>query len=326
MENLAGFIGFEVSVKTDGDASVLDPDVLRKVDRMEAFLKSRRETIETWSVVDYLKTMNRAAQSGEDKDYRVPDSVEAAEQFLLLYSFSQEGQQEINGLVSGDRKWLRLVSRVYDVSAGPYLALRDEVEALGRELFPDGDFDVRVTSESFLLHEAMDRIVSDLARSISFAFVFVAIFIGLTLRSLRLGLVTVVPNLIPTAATLGFMGLTGIPLRVGTVVVFSLGLGIAVDDTIHYLLRYRRERSGAGSFNDAVFRTHFEVGRPLILTSLVLMAGFLVTVPATFKSLQHMGILNSFTIGVALLADLFVTPLLLRLTERRGAGTSGEGE
>jgi len=329
MEKLAGFIGFEVSVMAEGDASVLDPGVLRKVDRMESFLKEQPETIETWSVIDYLKVMNRAAQSGTDDDYMVPDSVEAAEQFLLLYSFSQEGGKEINGLVSRDRKWLRLVSRVYDVSAGPYLSLRNRTEALGRELFPDGDFDVRVTSESFLLHQAMDRIVSDLARSISFAFVFVAIFVGLTLRSLRFGLVTIVPNLMPTVATLGFMGITGIPLRVGTVVVFSLGLGIAVDDTIHYLLRYRRERSRAASFDDAVFRTHFEVGKPLILTSLVLMAGFLVTVPATFKSLQHMGILNSFAIGVALLADLFVTPLLLRLTERRGAGraaTSGEGE
>jgi predicted RND superfamily exporter protein len=326
MENLAGFIGFEVSLKTGGDTSVLEPEVLRKVDRMASFLRERKETIETWSVVDYLKVMNRAAQGGENEHYAVPGSVEAAEQFLLLYSFSPEGQNEINGLVSRDRRWLRLVSRVYDVSAGPYLTLRDDIEALGRELFEGSDFDIRVTSESFLLHEAMDRIVSDLARSISFAFVFVAVFIGFTLRSLRFGLVTIVPNLIPTAATLGFMGLTGIPLRVGTVVVFSLGLGIAVDDTIHYLLRYRRERSRAASFNDAVFRTHFEIGKPLILTSLVLMAGFLVTVPATFKSLQHMGILNSFTIGVALLADLFVTPLLLRLTERSGAGDAGAAE
>ena len=115
-----------------------------------------------------------------------------------------------------------------------------------------------------------------------------------------------------TVATLGFMGLVGIPLRVGTVVVFSLGLGIAVDDTIHYLLRYRHDRAGAVGYREAIFVTHREVGKPLIMTSLVLMAGFLITVPATFKSLQHMGILNSFTICVALLADLFVTPLLLR--------------
>jgi predicted RND superfamily exporter protein len=124
-------------------------------------------------------------------------------------------------------------------------------------------------------------------------------------------------------ATLGFMGLTGIALRVGTIVVFSLGFGIAVDDTIHYMLRYRIERVRASSYREAIIRSHATVGKPMVLTSLVLMAGFLGMTPATFKSVSHMGILNSFTMAAALAADLLVTPLLLRLGEGSPMAVNG---
>ncbi|MFC1671846.1 RND family transporter [Planctomycetota bacterium] len=326
MENLSGFIGFEVSVQAKGDRKVIDPDVLSKIDQIAAYLKDQPETLRTWCVTDYMRSMNRAANDGDETFYAVPDSDAAADQFLLLYTFSKEGRKEMDGLISHDRTWVRIVSRVYDVGAGPYLALRDRVEDLGRELFPEGDFEVRVTSEMFLLHTAMDGIVRDLARSIGYAFVLVAILMGLSLKSVRLGLLAILPNVIPVLATLGFMGLVGIPLRVGTIVVFSLGFGIAVDDTIHYLLRYRIERGRASSYAEAIRRSHIAVGKPMVMTSLVLMAGFLAMTPATFKSISHMGILNAFTMAAALLADLLVTPLLLRLGEGSGVETNADNE
>ncbi len=317
MENLSGFIGFEVSVQSTGVGKAIEPEVLGKIDRLTEYVRAQPETLRTWSVTDYIKTMNRAANDGAEDKYAVPDSAAAADQFLLLYTFTPEGLNEISGLISHDRTWVRIVSRVHDVGAGPYLKLRDRVEALGRELFPKGDFEVRVTCEMFLLHTAMDGIVKDLARSIAYAFVLVAVLMGLSLRSPRLGLLAILPNVVPVLATLGFMGLTGIALRVGTIVVFSLGFGIAVDDTIHYMLRYRIERARATTYREAIMRSHAIVGKPMVLTSLVLMAGFLGMTPATFKSVSHMGILNSFTMGAALAADLLVTPLLLRLGERK---------
>jgi predicted RND superfamily exporter protein len=321
MENLSGFIGFEVSVQSTGERKVIEPDVLARIDAITEYLRRQDETLRTWSVTDYLKTMNRAAYDGAEDKYRVPDSDAAADQYLLLYTFTPEGLNEMNGLVSHDRTWVRIISRVYDVGAGPYLALRDRVEKLGRRLFPEGDFEVRVTSEMFLVHTAMDGIVRDLARSIAYAFVLVAVLMGLSLRSVRLGVLAILPNVIPVLATLGFMGLTGIALRVGTIVVFSLGFGIAVDDTIHYMLRYRIERARASSYREAIMKSHATVGKPMVLTSLVLMAGFLGMTPATFKSVSHMGILNSFTMAAALVADLLVTPLLLHFGERNKEGT-----
>ncbi len=312
MENLAGFIGFEVSIQTKEGHTLTDPLIMKKIDSLCTFISEQTETIETWSFVDYLKFMNQSAQGGQKQYYTVPNSREAAEQFILFYSFSSEGRKEFEGLLSKDRTWTRIVSRVYDLGAKPYLALKKRVERMGDELFSSNDIEVRVTSESYLLHAAMDRLVNDLSRSICWAFLFVSLIMIVVLKSFLGGLITLIPNIFPVIMTLSFMGLTGIPLRVGTVVVFSLGLGIAVDDTIHYVLRYRKKRVSGCTHEKSVHQTHLEVGLPMVQTSVVLMTGFGVMGFATFKSISHMGILNCFTIGVALLGDLFITPLLLK--------------
>ena len=314
-EKLAGFLGLEVSVRSRGEARVLEPAVLRAADGLTAWLRSRPEVLTAWSVADYVKEMNAAAEGGGESQYRLPDTLEAAEQFLLLYGFSPEGTSEIKSLVSADRKWLRLVCRVRDVGAGPYLELVRETEQKGRELFGGDDrrFEVRVTGESFLLHRAMARILQDVATSNITAFLFIFGTMFIAFRSWRLGLLSIIPNVLPIFCTLAFMGLTGIPLRVGTIVVFSIGLGIAVDDTVHYFLRFRRERAEYGSYDAAVARTFSSVGRPMMITTVLLVAGFLSFVPAEFLSIRQMGILNAFTLVVALLADLTLTPVMLRL-------------
>jgi hypothetical protein len=325
-ENLAGWLGFEVSVKATAGNEAIDPEVLRGVDKIVQYLRSQPETLRAWSVVDYIKTMNQAAEDGSSLYYSVPDSAAAVEQYLLFYSFSTEGSNEMKGLISQDRKWIRIVARLYDVGASNYLDLKDRVLALEKDLFPNGKAKLRVTSEMYLCHTAMDRIVSDLARSMIYAFVLVSLLMAFCLRSMRLGLVALLPNVIPVLATLGFMGLTGIELRVGTIVVFSLGLGIAVDDTIHYLLRYSKERALSGNYRQAIIRTNLTVGKPMVITSLVLVFGFLGTGTATFKSIWQMGVLNSFTIMLALVTDLLLTPVLLRLTEDRSPDSAPHSE
>jgi predicted RND superfamily exporter protein len=297
------------------------------VDALTAWLRSREEVLAAWSVADYVKEMNAAAEGGGEGQYRIPDTLEAAEQFLLLYGLSAEGNSEIKSLVSTDRKWLRLVCRVRDVGAGPYLELAREAEQKGRELFGQDDrrFEVRVTGESFLLHRAMARILTDVATSNITAFIFIFGSMFIAFRSWKLGLLSIIPNVLPIFSTLAFMGLTGIPLRVGTIVVFSIGLGIAVDDTIHYFLRFRKVRAECGSYEAATTRTFLEVGRPMIITTILLVAGFLSFVPAEFLSIRQMGILNAFTLLVAVLSDLTLTPIMLRLAPAPPAAPAAPG-
>lgn len=317
MENLAGFIGFEVSVQSLDGTQLLTPEYLAKIEKLQNYLEKQPETLRTWSVIDYLKKMNSAANN-VDGSGAIPSSIAEADQYLLLYTFTPEGLREIRGLISNDRTWVRIVSRVYDVGAQSYLNLRDRIEEKGSELFKNDSVQVKVTSEMTLMHEGMNRMVLDLVTSMTWAFVLVGIIVMVSLRSVKLGFIAILPNIIPILATLGFMGWTGIYLRVGTLVVFSIGLGIAVDDTMHYLICYARERPRSVSYTEAIMNTHLAIGKPMLFTSIALIAGFLCFTLATFKSVSHMGILNSFTMLVALLADLIITPVLLRLIEGRG--------
>lgn len=316
MDHMAGFIGFDVSVRATGPQSVIDPAALRKVDDMVAYLRKQPETLRSWSIVDNVKTMNQAANGGKAVEYAVPSTAEAVDQYLLLYGMSKKGKKEIEGLLSQDRKWLRIASRVHDVGAKPYLALRDRVEQMGRELFPGGEVEVRVSGDMYLLHRSMNNMAEDMISSMIWAFVFVGILMAFALRSFRLGLVAIPPNIAPMLATLGFMGFTGIPLRVGTLVVFSLGLGIAVDNTIHYLLSYREARGNFKTARECTRFTFAKVADSMILSSIILMAGFCSTLFATFKSIWQMGVLCAFTVLIALLSDLLVTPILAELVER----------
>jgi predicted RND superfamily exporter protein len=159
-------------------------------------------------------------------------------------------------------------------------------------------------------------------RSFAIAFFLVTVVLMLLLRSFKLGLLAMVPNLLPATMTLGFMGLVGIRLDVGTVLIAAIAIGISVNDTSHIMFRFKHElAAGAVSPEDAVRRMMLKTGRPVVASSLILMAGFGVLLFASVKSVSYFGLLSSATIASALLADLVITPALL-LTFARGKATS----
>jgi predicted RND superfamily exporter protein len=314
-EHLNGFLGLEISIRSLTDKPVIAPEILAKADKMVEYLRNRPETLRAWALTDYMKVMNKAAHEGQEEFYRLPDSVEAVDQFILLYTFTPAGRREINGLISEDRKWLRIVGRVKDVGASKYLKLCADLNELASKLFSGSEVEVRVTSESYLLHVAMNNILRDVLNSVMWAFIFIGILVGISLRSLRYGLVAIMPNLIPLFTTLGMMGYSGIALRVGTAVVFSVGLGIAVDNTIHCLEEYRRFKERGLSYSEAILKIYQTATPRMIYASVVLILGFLGISFATFKSVWQMGVLCSFLIAIALSADMLLTLLLVRFTE-----------
>lgn len=253
-EHLNGFIGLEISIRSPTDKTIITPDILAKVNKMVEYLKNRPEILRAWALTDYMKVINMAAHKGQREFYKLPDSPEAIDQFILLYTFTPAGRREIDGLITEDRKWLRIVGRVKDVGTSKYLELCTELDKLANKLFSGDNVEVWMTSESYLLHVAMNNILRDVLNSIMWAFIFIGILIGISLRSWRFGFVAILPNLMPLFTTLGMMGFSGIALRVGTAVVFSVGLGIAVDNTIHCLEEYRRLKERGLSCFEAVLR------------------------------------------------------------------------
>jgi predicted RND superfamily exporter protein len=145
------------------------------------------------------------------------------------------------------------------------------------------------------------------------AFGVIVLTVSFLYRSLRVGLISMVPNVIPLVFTMGFMGLMGMTLRTSTVIIFAISLGIAVDDTIHYITRFREELARTGDYVRSMYRTLRTAGRAIVLTTFIMIAGFLVLVVSNFKATQNFGLLASITLAAALVGSLVFLPCALNV-------------
>jgi hypothetical protein len=170
---------------------------------------------------------------------------------------------------------------------------------------------VTTTGYSKLMAEIESYLVASQVRSFAAAFALVVVLLGLVLRSARLALFAMIPNVVPIAMGLGFMAMAGIPLDPGTVMIGGVAMGLVVDDTVHFLVRLRRHVASGGSLDEAVRRSLDQAARPIIATSITLAAGFGAMVAASFSPNAHFGVVTAVVIVLALIGDLIVLPAAL---------------
>ncbi len=336
-KEMMGIFPYQVQVAAGREGGALDPGFLERLDRLEAFVGSQPWIRKTLSVVDILKEMNQAMHGGRRAYYRVPESRQLVAQYLLLYELSGN-QEDIDVLLTPDGAYARLACQGIDMGTSNFFLLKERTERMGAALFPP-PASCRVTGRSLLAQRALNNVVHDMLMSLIAAFGIICIAVSVLYRSFRVGLLSMIPNIIPLVFTLGFMGLFGITLRTSTVIIFAISLGIAVDDTIHYITRFREElsRSG-GDYTAAMYATLRSAGRAILLTTLIMIAGFIVFLSSGFKASQNFGLLASITIGSALAGSLLFLPVSLNLmrpwgpqeTEKAAAGvppgpSPGEG-
>lgn len=218
-----------------------------------------------------------------------------------------------------DHTRTQLVLRANDIGLAAWRAfepeLRAEIARLLARFHLTDRIDVLVSGGATLAERAISGIARDLLDSVALDFFLILAFIVGLVRSLRLGLLAMVPNLWPLLVTLGAMGFLDLPIRASTIIVFSVALGIAVDDTTHFVHRYREEARRDGEGEAAIRRTVAATGRPIVLTSVILVAGFLVNGLSDFAAIVEFGLLSAVTLGLALVAELFLTPALLLLAK-----------
>ena len=178
------------------------------------------------------------------------------------------------------------------------------------------EVDWALNGDGFLAAGGIDALISDLLASLGLVFVVILVVFGALLRDLRLTVYAVVPNLVPLVFTLGTLGLMGADLQTSNVVSFTVAVGLAVDDTIHFIVRYQQERR-QHPLGPAITRTFRGAGHAIVLTSLLLVLGFSTLVTSQLTSTRHFGILAAVTMAAALMADLLLLPALLHLGERR---------
>jgi predicted RND superfamily exporter protein len=284
--------------------NIKDPEWLKQADRFEQYIQSEPHVKRTTSLLSLIRSMDQALNP--DRIQRVPDSPNLISQYLLLLELNNE--DALSKFADFDYRKMRISAQLYDVGSKEINELRSDIQAKVNSILPDTK--VTVTGTTVLSAAINDKMVSALASSIGLAFVGISLIMALLFRNLKLVIISLLPNILPLLAIAGIMGYFGITIKPSTAVIFTIAFGIAVDDTIHYLARFRVEYRKSGDFMAALQRTTARTGKAIIITSIILVTGFGSLVFSEFNSTMLMGVLVSITIGIALLADLFFLPAL----------------
>ncbi|MEE2827541.1 MAG: MMPL family transporter [Myxococcota bacterium] len=321
---MTGVMPVEISIRTDAEGGVLEPDVLRGMVAIQEHMADDPFIGHSVSIADLIQEIGVVMEGQRD----IPETRRGAVQRLLYFEMGED-TGFLDSMVNVNRSRARISTTQrdwgtnnffswYDGSGEcdprakcgtPILQLVDEV--FGTENGLREGLEVRVTGSNLVAANALSRLVTDMVNSLLLAFVVITLLMAVLLRSLRIGLLSMVPNIIPLLVTAGFMGWVGIPLRTSTALIFSVALGIAVNDTIHITTRFREELFLTGDRKEAVRRTMMSTGRAIIFTSILMIFGFSTMMTTRFVGLFQMGLLGAVTLSAALIGDLLLLPACL---------------
>lgn len=288
---------------------IKNPEVLRDIERIQAFGDTQLPFVrKSYSIVDILKDLNQAFHDGDPAYYTLPDSRELVAQYLLLYETS--GGEDAAQYVSSDYSRASLEFRLMLAPTSKTHDLATDIDALLAAEPPKAST-VELTGIGALWLKLMDYIVASQIEGFLIAFVAIALMMVFIFRSLATGLISMIPNLSPVVVTLGAMGFAGILFDYSKVMIAAVAIGIAVDDTVHLVSRYRHEFLRLGDYEQALTAAMQDVGRALFITSVALVLGFLVNLLSVLDSNATQGLLLSACIVVALMADFFFMPALV---------------
>jgi predicted RND superfamily exporter protein len=303
---LGGSAALELMVTTAPEG-LKEPSILRRVDRLAEWLRHGPVATKVVSVVDHLTEMNRVFTGDPVSGNVIPATRNLVAQFYLLL----EQADDLDGLVQGDYSVGRMTARVRFSDAERLTAALEESEPDRAAEHDGAGLSVTTTGYIKVMVEIEGYLVASQVRSLTAAFALVVVLLGLVLRSARLALFAMIPNVVPIVMGLGFMALAGIPLDPGTVMIGGVAMGLVVDDTVHFLVRLRREARAGTALDVSVRRTLEQVARPILATSVTLAAGFGVMTVASFSPNAHFGAVTAVVILLALIGDLVVLPAAL---------------
>jgi len=296
-----------ISIIVDGgDPNTLDrPEILHAIAALQTFLAGLPGVDTSLSIVDELRLLQKALDPGGPE---LPATQAEVEQLLVFLSPEQR-----HAVLNDARSRANVVVRTHLSGSVEVRAFVDSVRLYAAEHFPSR-VDVRPTGTVVLLDRSADQLAWGQITSLwQVLFVLLAIMSALFL-SLRIGLLSLVPNVVPILVLFGVMGASGISLSISTSLIAAFAIGIAIDDTIHYLNAFNQEMRRTGDQTEAVRNAMNGMGKPMIVTTVALSAGFLVVCLSHFRPVQYFGVLSSLTMATALLADLFITPAIARAT------------
>lgn len=315
-EHYGGIRPFELAVTLkDSNKSVWDLDVLNKLDSIELYLEQQYDTRIRVSLTKAVKILNRASHAGDIKYYKIPQSKKQLRKLKRPIRIAQQGKF-YRTLVDSTGSIIRLGGAMDDIGNKVVKAKSDSLEKYIQRKGYDEFFDFQITGTAHLLDKNMRYLSTSLIQGLSVSVLIVALIIGFIYRSFSILAISIITNMIPLIFVAGLMGYFGINLKTSTAIVFTIAFGIAVDDTIHYLGKFKYELMKGKDKLYALKRSYLTTGKAMILTTLILCGGFFLLILSSFQGTFYMGLMLCLTLLVALIADITLLPVLLLLFYR----------
>jgi len=311
-----GIMPLEILIDTKRKQGVLKLTTLRRMEQLEELLEETPELSKPISIVNLVKYAKQTYYNGNPKYYQLPTSQER--NFILPYAKSFESEAgAMNSYVDSTGQYARITTFMKDVGTEEMERIETNLAPKLEKLFPKDRYEVTFTGKALIFQKGTTYLVWNLIFSLGLAIILIALFMAWMFRSVKMIVISLIPNLLPLLMTAGLMGFLGVPIKPSTILVFSIAFGISVDDTIHFLAKYRQElKSNHWRIRKSVFAALKETGVSMFYTSTVLFFGFSVFMISSFGGTKALGGLVSATLLFAMLANLLLLPSLLLSLER----------
>jgi hypothetical protein len=311
-----GIMPLEFMIDTKRKQGVMKLSTLRRMDELQELINEIPELSKPISVVDLVKYSKQAYYNGNPNFYQLPTSQENS--FILSYAKNSTSDVDLlKNFVDSTGQYARITTFMKDIGTDKMERIEEDIQTKINKLFPKEQYNVTMTGKALVFQKGTAYLVKNLAISLSLAIFLIALFMAYMFRSARMIIVSLIPNLIPLLVTAGLMGYLGVPIKPSTILVFSIAFGISVDDTIHFLAKYRQElQANNWKIKTSVYGALRETGVSMFYTSIVLFFGFSVFTISDFGGTVALGALVSATLLFAMLSNLLLLPSLLLSLER----------
>ena len=315
-KNYGGIMPLEITIDTKQKNGVTKLANLKRIDELCSHIEEIPEISKPLSIVNLVKYVKQAYYNGNPKYYSLPTSQEQT--FILSYIKNSKGKANmLSAYVDSLGQTARITTFMKDIGTEKMQQIEEDIYNKAQKLFPSDKYEVKITGKAYLFTKGTNYLASNLIWSLALAILLIATIMAYMFRSFKMIVVSLIPNLLPLLITAGLMGYFGIPLKPSTILVFSIAFGISVDDTIHFLAKYRLELVARNwKISKSVYGALRETGISMFYTSVVLLSGFSVFLLSSFGGTKALGGLISATLLFAMMTNLILLPSLLLSLER----------
>ena len=312
-----GIMPLEILIDTKKDKGVMKLSTLKRMEKINETIETFPELSKPISVVNLVKYSKQAYYKGKPKYYQLPTSQEQS--YIFSYTKNSDSNAGmLKSFVDSTGRYARITTFMKDIGTDKMDIIQERLKAVIKKEFSEEKYTVSLTGKALVFIKGTNYLIKNLVISLSLAILLIAIFMAWMFRSHQMILISLIPNMLPLLITAGLMGFFGIPIKPSTILVFSIAFGISVDDTIHFLAKYRQELiANNWKIKPSVYAALRETGVSMFYTSIVLFFGFLVFTISSFGGTIALGGLVSITLLLAMVSNLILLPSLLLTFEKK---------